>query len=241
MVEHDRKYGPEFDTDPGAWNGEDDCPTEVDPQTETQRVEERRQVVEFFDRFLRSLDVRRLRERRARELVSARTSGGRDFVAYVAAAAFPPSGAKGVRLDPPKVALAPEATDRTAPTVVLRSRRPIRWGWGALVMAAATAVVCSLGARARTVSLAPPIVSAEAPTGATPSVDPEPLAAAPVENSAELTAERPTAAVKAEKPWPRKPDPRAPATPARKLAAPEGPPSSTPTGPDPMAERIVPW
>jgi hypothetical protein len=141
VTDHGRKYDLDHDTDPGVWDGGDDSPTEVDPQTERERAEESQHVVEFFERWCRSHDLARLGARRQRELVFERHSGTRDFVVYASPPTAPPRATRDMHANASKVQVGAGMDDRTAPTLVLPSRRPARWRWGVVLFAAGLATM----------------------------------------------------------------------------------------------------
>jgi hypothetical protein len=245
MTDHRREPDFAYDTEPGSWATEDDVPTEVDPQTEQEREEESRKGALFFENFLRSLDLKHLRERRQRELVRDRHSNARDFVAYTSPATAPPRAASCDGAPRAKVLLEPGTGDRTAPTVVLEPIRPSRRRpLGAVVMVAGVVGVW-LFARSRSVPPEPNTISVPTANLPASAATAQTLAAVrpvlPAEHATERSAEPTAAMMRSDRPWQKKSDraPLAPlhtATPTEALAA-----SSTPRGSDPIGERIVSW
>jgi hypothetical protein len=243
----DERHEPDFayDTEPGPWGAEDDAPTEVDPQTEKEREEESRKVALFFEKFLRSLDLKHLRERRDRELVHDCNSNVRDFVAYSSESHAPARATKHDRTPRSKVLLEVGTDDRTAPTVVLSSKRPLRWRLWVLVLGAGLVGAWWLLARTRAVSSEPQAVSRPTANLVQSAGTTQPLAAlrpaASAHGETERSSEPAATVMRSEKPWKKTPD-RAVSAPVQTVAPTGvGSASSPPSGSDPVRERIVSW
>jgi hypothetical protein len=243
----DERHEPDFayDTDPDIWGADDDAPTQVDPQTEREREEEGRQVALFFEKFLRSLDLKHLRQRRDRELVHDRNSNVRDFVAYASESHAPARATKHDRPPRSKVLLEGETDDRTAPTVVLPSTRPLRWRVGVLILGAGLVGVWWLLAGTRAVSSEPQAVSRPTANLVQSDGTTQPLAAlgpaAPAHAETERSAEPAATVMRSERPWKKTPD-RAASAPVHTVAPTGvGSASSPASGSDPVRERIVSW
>ena len=245
MTDERHEHDVAYDTDPGLWGADDDAPTEVDPQTEREREEESWKVTLFFEKFLRSLDLKHLRDRRDRELVHDRNSNVRDFVAYASEATAPPRATKHDRTPRSKVLLEMETDDRTAPTVVFPSARPLRWRLGVLVLGAGLVGAWWLLAPTRAVSSESQAVSRPTANLVQSAWTTQPLAASGPAASAHAetgrSAEPAPTVMRSEKPWKKTPD--------RALSAPVhteaptgvGSASSPPSGSDPVRERILSW